>query len=49
MSTPASRFGFKDRVVVITGAAVGIGKAIVHAFAREDAHLLLTDENALAL
>lgn len=49
MSTPASRFGFKDRVVVITGAAGGIGKAIVHAFAREDAHLLLTDENALAL
>lgn len=34
---------FKDKVVVITGAGSGIGKATAIAFAREGAHLHITD------
>jgi len=34
---------FKDKVVIVTGAAMGIGKAIAAAFAREGAALVLGD------
>src|SRR5690606_23347373 len=34
---------FKDRVVVITGAGSGIGRATAHAFARQGARLHLVD------
>ena len=34
---------FKDKVVVITGAGSGIGKATAIAFAREGARLHITD------
>lgn len=39
----------KDKVVVITGAASGIGKALAHHFAKEGCHLALNDfdENGL--
>ncbi len=40
---------FKDRVVVITGSASGIGRATAAAFAREGARLHLVDLNAPAL
>lgn len=36
---------FTDRVVVVTGAAVGIGKAAVGAFAREGATVYLVDKD----
>lgn len=40
---------FKDKVVVITGAASGIGKATAKAFAREGADLVIADNNAQTL
>ncbi len=38
---------FKDKVVLVTGAASGIGEAVVRAFAREGARIMLADINAL--
>jgi hypothetical protein len=35
-----------NKAVIVTGAAAGIGRAIAHAFAREQAHLLLVDRDA---
>jgi NAD(P)-dependent dehydrogenase (short-subunit alcohol dehydrogenase family) len=40
---------FKNKVVVITGAASGIGKATAEAFAREGADMVITDNNAQRL
>jgi len=40
---------FQDRVVVITGAASGLGRAGAIAFAREGANLALCDRNAQGL
>jgi 3-oxoacyl-[acyl-carrier protein] reductase len=40
---------FTNRVVVITGAAAGLGKTSALAFAREGAHLVLTDINEAGL
>jgi NAD(P)-dependent dehydrogenase (short-subunit alcohol dehydrogenase family) len=40
---------FKNKVVVITGAASGIGKATAKAFAREGADLVIADNNAQRL
>ena len=37
--------GLKDKVVIITGAASGIGKAIAEAYAKEGARLALADIN----
>lgn len=37
--------GLKDRVVIVTGAASGIGKAIALAYAKEGARLALADIN----
>ncbi|MEZ5478944.1 MAG: SDR family NAD(P)-dependent oxidoreductase [Thiolinea sp.] len=36
---------FRDKVVVVTGAAGGVGQALVRLFAREGARLLLADFN----
>lgn len=33
---------FKDQVIWVTGASSGIGEALVHAFAREGAHVVLS-------
>ncbi len=38
--------GFSNRVIVVTGAAGGIGAAAVRAFAREDASLSLIDKQS---
>ncbi|MNM85044.1 2,5-dichloro-2,5-cyclohexadiene-1,4-diol dehydrogenase [compost metagenome] len=38
---------FKDKVVLVTGAASGIGEAVVRAFAREGARIMLADINAI--
>mgnify|MGYP000748893845 CR=1 FL=1 len=35
--------GLKNRVVIVTGAASGIGKAIAEAYAKEGAKLALVD------
>jgi short-subunit dehydrogenase len=43
MSSPDKRF--KDKVVVVTGASAGIGKAISLAFAKEGAHIGLISRN----
>jgi len=40
---------FQDRVVLVTGAASGIGEASARRFAAEGAHVVLTDKNADAL
>jgi 3-oxoacyl-[acyl-carrier protein] reductase len=40
---------FADRVVVVTGAAGGLGRALAEGFAREGASLVLTDVNAQGL
>ena len=37
--------GLKDRVVIVTGAASGIGRAIAVAYAKEGAKLALADIN----
>ena len=37
--------GLKDRVVIVTVAASGIGKAIAEAYAKEGAKLALADLN----
>lgn len=42
MSTPE----FKDKIVVVTGAANGIGRATALAFARDGAHVALLDREA---
>ena len=47
--SPAADTGLQDRVVVITGAARGIGLACAHAFAAEGARLALLDQDAEAL
>ena len=39
---------FKEKVVLITGAASGIGKAAAIAFAKEGAKLLISDRNEAA-
>jgi NAD(P)-dependent dehydrogenase (short-subunit alcohol dehydrogenase family) len=40
---------FKNKVVVITGAGSGIGRALACAFASQGAKLALNDFNAAAL
>ena len=40
---------FEGRVVIITGAASGIGRAVVHDLVRHGAHLALVDKNANGL
>ena len=41
--------GFADKVIWITGASSGIGKALAHAFADEGAHLVLSGRREDAL
>ncbi len=43
MTTPDIRFGLKDKVCIVTGAAQGIGRACAERFAAEDASLALLD------
>ena len=45
-SPPTIELALRDRVVIITGAAQGIGEACARRFAREGAHLLLADIDA---
>lgn len=42
-------YGLQGRVVVLTGAASGIGRALAQAFAQEQAELVLVDRGAGAL
>lgn len=39
---------FKNKAVVITGAAGGVGQALVQLFAKEGAHIVLADRNQAA-
>ena len=39
-------FGLQGRVVIVTGAANGIGEACARRFAAEQAHVVLTDVNS---
>lgn len=34
---------YKDKVVIVTGASNGIGKAIAKAYLQEDAYVILAD------
>src|SRR5580765_4750455 len=44
-STNVSFFDFRGRVVLITGAATGIGRAVAVAFAEHGANLVIGDVN----
>ena len=44
-----TRYGLQGRVVVVTGAASGIGRALARAFAQQDAELILLDRSEAAL
>lgn len=44
-----TRYGLQGRVVVITGAASGIGRALADAFAQQEAELILIDRSQDAL
>lgn len=46
-ATKSGRFG--ERVVIVTGAASGIGRCVAEAFAAEGAHLALVDINGMGL
>jgi len=45
----SARYGLQGRVVVVTGAASGIGRALAHAFALQEAELILVDRSEGAL
>jgi NAD(P)-dependent dehydrogenase (short-subunit alcohol dehydrogenase family) len=45
----ATRYGLQGRVVVVTGAASGIGRALAEAFAQQEAELILIDRSQDAL
>src|SRR5437867_13064265 len=38
--------GFQDKVVIVTGAAQGIGEAVARAFSDHGAHVIIADLNA---
>src|SRR5665811_521748 len=42
---PGEMLDFKDKVVLITGAAQGFGRVLAHAFAEQGARLALCDIN----
>ncbi len=42
----ALSFGLQGRVVIVTGAANGIGEACARRFAAEAAHVVLADVNS---
>jgi NAD(P)-dependent dehydrogenase (short-subunit alcohol dehydrogenase family) len=46
---PLVTFGLKDKVVILTGAAKGMGPAISRAFAREGAQLVLSGRDMVAV